>query len=286
MRKRVLIVYKKSSYEANALDKKDRNYLRLLKERNVAILRSKATHDIHIRSLERVKQSLKNIKIPFDIQERFQPIPSGKYSLVVTVGGDGTFLETSHYLKADEVLMGINSVPEESVGFFCHSTAGNFLKKMELFFQKRLRTRILHRLQISIDGKKVGPPILNDLLFTSLNPAGTTRYLLKIGKTREEQKSSGIWVSPAPGSTAATLSAGGRRLSPTSRKLQYVVREPYEPKKPYRLIRKVFNPDQRLEIISMMDEAAACIDGPHLVYPVRRGSRIVIQNAKLPIRVI
>ncbi len=283
---RVLIVYKKSSYEAHAIDQKDRNYLRLLQEGNVAIRKSKTTHDRHVDSLETVKTHLRRLKIPFDVRLRYDLDAIRGHDLVVTIGGDGTFLEASHYLERG-VLLGINSVPQESVGFFCRATAENFLEKIYQYLQGSGSLQTLHRLAIQIDGRRLGPLVLNDLLFSNQNPAGTTRYVLKTQKKSEEQKSSGVWVSPAPGSTAATKSAGGRVLPLDSERFQYVVREPYTPAgKKYRLIRGVLNPRERVEILSMMDEASLFIDGPHVCTPIHRGSRIVVTHADKPIRAI
>jgi hypothetical protein len=66
-----------------------------------------------------------------------------------------------------------------------------------------------------------------------------------------------------------------------------VVREPYAPPgKSYRLLKGVLDRKKTVEILSMMDEAALFVDGPHIVYLVRRASRIVIKNAMEPIRAI
>lgn len=284
--RKVLIVYKKSSYEAHALDQRDRNYLRLLKERNRAIRRSKWTHDIHLGTLETVKGHLRGIGIPFEVRLRYHLKPIRKYDLVITIGGDGTFLETSHYLDAG-LMMGVNSVPEESVGFFCRTTSENFLEKIYRAIEGTCPIQTLQRLALWVDKKQLGPTCLNDVLFTNRNPAGTTRYLLKVRGLREEQKSSGLWVSPAPGSTAATRSAGGQSLPLGSQKIQYVIREPYEPSgKRYRLTHGILGPREQVQLLSMMDEASLFVDGPHLMFPVRRGSTVVIRNANRPIRAI
>lgn len=283
---KVLIIYKKSSYQAHALDQRDRNYLRLLKERNRAIRRSKLTHDIHLDTLETVKGHLRRVGIPFEVRLRYHLKPIRKYDLVVTIGGDGTFLETSHFLD-EGVMLGVNSVPVESVGFFCRTTSDNFLEKIYQYLEGACPIRTLHRLELRMDGKRLGPYCLNDVLFTNRNPAGTTRYVLKVRGLREEQKSSGLWVSPAPGSTAATRSAGGRSLPLGSQKIQYVIREPYEPSgKRYRLTRGILGPREQVRLLSMMDEAALFVDGPHLMFPVRRGSTVVIGNANRPIRAV
>jgi NAD+ kinase len=285
---RVLIVYKKSSYEEHALDQKDANYLRLLKEQHPAIRRSKRTHDVHIDAFETVKKRLAALRISYDVRLRTKLKPIRGYDLVLTIGGDGTFLETSHYLK-DGVLLGINSVPEESIGYYCKSTADTFLEKIYGYLQGSCRIQTLHRLTIAVDGKPVWPLALNDVLFANTNPAGTTRYVLKVRSRHyeEEQKSSGLWVSPAPGSTAATRSAGGRALPLSSSKIQYVVREPYAPPgRHYRLLKGVLTAREGVEIQSMMDDAALFVDGPHITQVIRRGARVVIRNAMEPIRAI
>lgn len=283
---KILIVFKKSSYEEHVLDEKDRNYLRLLRERSIATRKSKSTHDIHMDTLETVKNHLKTLRIPFDVKRRFQLSAVRGYDLVVTIGGDGTFLETSHHLE-DGLILGVNSVPKESVGYYCKATADNFLEKIYEFIAGHSRTQTLHRLSMTIDGKRVGPYALNDILFANTHPAGTTRYTLKVNGRSEEQKSSGLWISPAPGSTAAIKSSGGKALPIGSRLLQYVVREPYAPPgKKYRLLKGVLKPHQQVEIFAMMDGAAVYVDGPHCEYPVKRGDRIVIRNADKPIRAI
>ena len=286
MIRKILIVYKKSSYQEHALDKKDGNFLRLLRERNLAIKKSKNTHDVHMDTLETVKMRLRELKIPFDIRLRYTLSPIRGYDLVITIGGDGTFLETSHYLETG-VILGVNSVPRESIGYFCKANSENFLEKIYLYLDGRAPMQTLHRLEMVIDGKKELPLALNDILFTNQSPAGTTRYLLKIGKNQEEQKSSGLWISPAPGSTAAIHSAGGKKLPLGSDKFQYIIREPYAPPgRIYQLVHGILNPRQKVEILSMMDDASLFVDGHHRVRPIKRGSQIIIQHAANPIQAI
>ena len=283
---RILIVYKKSSYQVHALSKKNSRYLKLLKEKNIVTRTSKTSHEIHLETIASVKRSLHELKIPFDVRLRYNLREISGYDLVITIGGDGTFLETSHYLQ-DGYLMGINSVPFESIGYYCKANAENFLEKLFQFIEGKANIHPLHRLQFTIQGldkeKVSGFLALNDILFTNHNPAGTTRYLLKIGNTVESHKSSGVWISPAAGSTAAIHSAGGRALPITSEKFQYLVREPYEPRQPYTLKKGILVPKAHVEITSNMDNARLYIDGPHISYKILRGSRVTIQQSNNPI---
>jgi len=229
---------------------------------------------------------LRNLRIPHDVCLRTQLKHIHRHDLVLTIGGDGTFLETSHYLRKG-LMMGINSVPKESVGYYCKATAKTFPDKLYEYLRGYCKIQTLHRVSVTVDGKDFWPLALNDVLFANTNPAGTTRYALQVGRAKEEQKSSGLWISPAPGSTAATKSAGGRALPLGSTNIQYVVREPYAPSgKSYKLKKGVLKAPGSIKIFSMMDDAALFLDGPHIVYSLRRGSRIVIRNAMKPIQVI
>jgi NAD+ kinase len=289
--RKVLIVYKKSSYETKALELKDPNYLRLLKKQSLATVRSKSTHNRHVETLKSVREQLSRLGISYDIclRTRLKPgqIIRG-YDLVMTIGGDGTFLETSHHIDDKKtVMMGVNSVPRESVGYYCKVTSKNFSEKIEAFLENRAKICSLHRLKVSLGGKMRPPLALNDILFSNTHPAGTTRYRLKIDGQEEEQKSSGLWISPAPGSTAATKSAGGRTLPIGSKHFQFVTREPYAPPGRHVLLKKgILEPDDELRILSVMDEAALWIDGPHVMHPVPRGTIISIRRSDRPIRAI
>ena len=81
----------------------------------------------------------------------------------------------------------------------------------------------LSRMSVIRNGAPVSTRVLNDALFCHRSPAATTRYILKLGKLVEEQKSSGFWIGPAAGSTAAQRSAGGKILPLASTDLQLVV---------------------------------------------------------------
>lgn len=284
--RKVLIVYKKSSYETHVVEERDRNYLKLLRVGNIATRKSKSVHREHRSCFARIKTDLRELGIPFDVRLRYHLRSIRGYDLVVTIGGDGTFLETSHFLN-EGVLMGINSAPSESVGFYCRANRWNFRYKLVSLLRGRQRLQKLSRLRVDLPHGKSIPLVLNDILFANRNPAGTTRYLLSVGQKREEQKSSGIWIAPAPGSTAAVHSAGGKILPLSSEQFQYVVREPYQPYgKRYRYLKGVLGGGQRIKILSMMDEAVLYVDGPHRCYPIQRGTTLTIRQSDRPINAV
>src|SRR5205814_102880 len=96
---------------------------------------------------------------------------------------------------------------------------------------------------VRINGDVVTSRVLNDMPFCHQSPAATARYIVEHRGVVEEQKSSGMWIGPAAGSTAAQHSAGGKVLPLTSADLQMVVREPYKPRgKPYKLTHLIVKP--------------------------------------------
>ena len=124
------------------------------------------------------------------------------FDLVITVGGDGTFLEASHHIKANTPILGVNSDPQRSVGFFCACNAENFENFFNgLSIQPKLQ---LNRLSLFIDKSPIGPPVLNDVLFANPNPAATTRYQIN----NNSYRNSGLLISTGAGSTAWSFQEG------------------------------------------------------------------------------
>jgi NAD+ kinase len=284
--KKALIVYNKPLHQLHILETKDPHYLRLLRGRHVTTKNWRAVHDEHQRTLEGVQRTLSLLGIETDILFRKKLKKVGNYDMVITVGGDGTFLETSHYLDKQAIL-GVNAAPVDSTGALCHTRMENFLSVMIDLLTGDLKPMPIPRLKIKI-GKKTLPTLaVNDVLFANHSPAGTSRYLIRTEKQREEHKSSGVWVSTGTGSTAAIRSAGGIPLAPTRRCLQYVVREVIpSPEKKFKLLKGILPKGKKLRFISKMRQGAVFIDGNHIEIPVPYGETVEIGSDGTPLRAI
>jgi NAD+ kinase len=204
----------------------------------------------------------------------------------VAVGGDGTLLAASHSVVRAPIL-GVNSAPEHSVGFFCSAQRVTFRGMLERALAGKLPSVELTRMAVAVNGRLRTKHVLNEALYCHSSPAATSRYLLRHGKSTEEQRSSGIWIGPAAGSTAAQRSAGGRVLPLASRGLQLVVREPYTPSgRPYGLIKLAIPDGDVVHVESKMDDAALFFDGPHRHVPVRLGDRVSFFASDEPLSVL
>ncbi|MBK6514773.1 MAG: NAD(+)/NADH kinase [Polyangiaceae bacterium] len=284
---RVAYLVKRSSWSAIREQGSASRMQELVRRKDPTVARLKSTHDAHERTVEEVLSAFESLGVQATaIGPRTRDITSSRYSLVVTIGGDGTLLRASHRV-ADVPVLGINSAPLSSVGFFCGVTDGDVLPALERALDGRLPSRTLTRMAVTIEGKLVTSRVLNDALFCHQSPAATSRYLIEVGGLVEEHKSSGFWIGPAAGSTAAQRSAGGRVLPLQSTALQLVVREPYTPKgERFRLVKVLAKDDERIIVRSKMREAALFLDGPDVVVHPRFGDVITFQKSSEPLQLL
>jgi NAD+ kinase len=225
-----------------------------------------AADDEHRRTLATVRESLRARSVDFieivpDCATPRELSRLGTADLVISIGGDGTFLAVSHHVSTGAIL-GVNSAPRDSVGHFCAARRSDVGHCLDTILAGRLQPARLLRLQLELDGRRVPSPVLNDLLIVHSCAASTTRYRLRVGTRSEEHRSSGIWISTPAGSSAGIRSAGGRLMPAGSRRFQYRVRELYrEPGRSYRLAAGFLDGDAAFVVTSAMSEGRIFVDG-------------------------
>ncbi len=235
----------------------------------------------HQSSLAQVCEVLQKHRLSYKVLRRERLCSTIRESLVITVGGDGTFLHASHFANASHLLLGINSVPEASHGAFCISHAEGFEKVVLKLLAHQAPITPLSRLEAKKNGKSLPFLALNDILFANVSPAGTSRYWIQAGKKREEQKSSGVWIATPSGSTAAIRSAGGKILPKHSRQFQFLVREPFQQgKTKLKLLKDVLRAQEKLILNPQMSRAGLFIDGAHIHHDLKLGDKIEIKLSK------
>jgi len=278
-RPRVLVIYKKSAYQLMVRERKNARARALLDRKDRAVERLLASHEDHVSTIHEARELLDKLGVHATFRYRADADTADVFDLIVTLGGDGTLLWASH-LVGRQPMLAINTAPRDSVGYFCAGTKDNLEEVIVGALEHTLAKTELTRVQIAMDGEIVSKRVLNDVLFCHECPAATTRYLIKQGELEEDHKSSGLWIGPAAGSTAAQRSAGGRVLAPTSTQIQYVVREPYMPNGTrYKLTKGLIESDEQLLITSKTHGGRLYVDGPHLRRKVALGSEIVVKRS-------
>ena len=285
--KRVLVVYKKSAYQLHVVERKDPWLRRLLRASHPDALDWLAAHRVQQRTLDAVVRSLRSLGVRETLVYRERLRPATGYDLVLSVGGDGTVLQASHFMK-DTPLLGVNSDPTRSEAVFCAATASDVHRVVRDALEGRLPALLLYRLAVALNGRRLGPLALNDVLIAHEDPATMSRYRLRLGARCEDHKSSGLWVAPAAGSSSAMAAAGGRRLPWGAKRFQYRPRELYQGRLTRcRLTGGQLSPPRCLELVWLMREGAVFLDGPHLKHRLRFGDRVTVSlSPQHPFRVL
>ncbi|HLC66851.1 MAG TPA: NAD(+)/NADH kinase [Candidatus Nanoarchaeia archaeon] len=238
------------------------------------------------RTLEIVKQTLLHAGVAALIVERNRVDQKccWQKDLIITVGGDGTFLRASHFVE-DVPMLGVNSEPKRKVGFFTRSTAQDFAEKFQRLRNGKYHLRQLPRLKVHIDGDEIPERALNEVFFGDRLPFKMCRYQLRVEGKKEEQRSSGVLISTGAGSHAWMQSAGGKRFSLTAEKMEYLVREPYHDLNRKGMLHQGFT-NRKIHLLSRDTNNFLVIDALSKTYPMPVGSRATIELAKRKIQMV
>ncbi len=269
--KNALVLYKHSAYE-NYFLKRGSSFRRQPRDFNPKdVSPFKSAHSEHYKTLSFIEDILRKKMVPYRKHARSSKIDFDRFDFVITVGGDGTFLEAARNVKGQAIL-GVNSDPKSSVGRFCFGNVSNFTALLERYLHGTAPSRWLQKILLKFLKQKVSACVTNDLLICHSNPAAMSRYQITVKGVEEIQHSSGVWVATAAGSSGAIKSAGGQALLFTSRKFQYQPRELYEKKGGgYRLKGGILSPGQTIRVKSLMRNGVIFIDGSHVRFPFHFG---------------
>ena len=284
---RAVVVYKKSAYQLHVVERRDAHLRRLLRRGHPDLREMRIAHAVHEETLARVIDTLQSLKIRSRFVYRARLGTIAPDELVIAVGGDGTLLQAAHAVQ-QQLLLGVNADERRSEAVFCAATKETVVQVVRQVWAGRVPIRRLSRLRLSLNGRPQRPLIVNDVLLAHPDPATMSRYRLRIGPRREAQKSSGLWVATAAGSSSAILAAGGIPLSWTTRRFQYRPRELYQGRLSRNQLRGgVLAPHARVEVTWLMREGAAFIDGPHVRYPLQFGDHLTIALSKTePLQIV
>jgi NAD+ kinase len=279
--RKVLVVHKKSTYQIQAEEHKEARFLKLIEEGNEVVNRVKIAHEEHMETLAAVHAELTSRNIEFksvsrsEMEAHVQDI-----DLIISVGGDGTFLDASHAVS-DVVVLGVNSSGSSSFGHFCLAKKDSFAATLDAIEAETLKPIEILRLEVAINGETVPELVLNEVLIAHSNPAATSRYIIEVGDMKEEQRSSGLWISTPAGSTGSLRSAGGVVMPIDDQQYQYFVREPCQrPGQHWALLMGLVSGNTDTTITSEMRTGEIYIDGPHIIYPLTIGDKLTIKRSK------
>src|SRR4030042_1726735 len=140
-----------------------------------------------------------------------------KSDLVITLGGDGTFIKAANLLE-DSLILGINSNPDLSEGALTLINL-NELHKLKEILSGKFSIGLSQRAKITINGKPANIFATNEIYIGCEFQFHSSRYKIIFNGIEEEHRSSGVIVSTGTGSGAWFNSAGGKIFNPDEEKL-------------------------------------------------------------------
>lgn len=200
-------------------------------------------------------------------------------NFMLSIGGDGTFLESVSMLEESYVpVVGINF---GRLGFLAHISSEDIPLAIDQIFKGDFTVDQRTALQVSLENNPFGrfPFALNDL---TIQKKGTTMITINAyidGEFLCTYWADGLIISTPTGSTAYSLSVGGPIVSPNSRNLVI------SPIAPHHLtVRPLVIPDDSeliLEVTSREEEILISLDSRSL--PIK--SKISLKVSKAPFHV-
>ncbi|EFJ19356.1 hypothetical protein SELMODRAFT_419186 [Selaginella moellendorffii] len=307
--RRVLVLLKRSAYDLYVARHRDPAFVNGSAEKTKVVENLLDRHRVHESTVQKCKDVLANMSLSWDLLLRDElHSPIRNVDLVVTVGGDGTLLQASHYLDDSIPVLGVNSDPTKtdevqeqqmeefdatrSRGYFCAATSEDFEQVLGKVISGKLQPKTLRRISTTIDGTLFSTPALNDVLLAHPNPAAVSRCTFSVVNQQTKSgslihsRSSGLRVCTAAGSTAATLSAGGFAMPLESKELQYMLREPILPHpKQKNLMHGFVGSTEAIQVTWGCRQGSIYFDGAHVSAPIKFGTVVTISASGPPVKV-
>ncbi len=258
--------------------------------KNILIVYTKPVTKEDRLTLSKVKTVLNKLKISYTVVERnrLKGIYFNNKDLIITVGGDGTFLRTSHFIKNNHPIFGVNSDIKMKEGFFLEADRRDFEAKINRIIKGKFRIRRFARLEAKVNNKKVPELALNEFYIGSDKEYIASRYYLKINGDKERQKSSGVLVATPAGSYAWIKSCGGKKLKLDTKKFEYIIREPYEGSLSgkYRLKKGILNRGKEITLVSDMKKGMLVVDSLGKEYFFNKKDKVKVKMSNKDLEVI
>jgi len=247
-KKLILIVEKLTDLEYVQMDQDEKCDL------TEGLYEMKKYYQTHQNSKQKLIKLLKKHNLSFDIikGEMVEKVDFDCYKIVLSLGGDGTFLRTAKKVK-QQLMAGVNSQPGKSVGKLTAFQSSNLENLIVKLLEFKTNTKNFenfeswNRLRACLNGKKLDFLAVNEVFFGVEKIYKTSRFILKEKDRKTLFYSNGALVTTFQGSTAFYFSAGGKNLQNSSQ-LGFISLMTYL-KRGQKDCNFVFNPDQKIILI-------------------------------------
>ena len=234
-----------------------------MKITNALVVYTASSSAVEKKSMAQVMKTLLDHGIRAIAIERRRLLASlaRKADVLVSVGGDGTFLYCTHYLPEGVPIIGVNANPKEKEGYLLPVNAKTISSLLSKIKEGKESCHELATLECSVNGKKLPLIALNEFYIGAAKSYRTSRYEMVMDGKKEVHRSSGVIAATPVGVNAWARSAGMSIHIPEG-SFAYVIREPYENKvfSDYRFKKGILKRGQQVCVISKMEDGVVVAD--------------------------
>jgi len=228
---------------------------------------SKPVKSVFKKSLELAKK-LKDVKVFFDSTNGkkynlpWQKIENFKGDMIITVGGDGTFLWTSH--KTNLPILPLRA---EGIGFLTRGDIKDVLKNPKIILEKKYKIKKYPKINI------FGNNATNEVVISRPKPSKIIKLQLTIDGESFSFMGDGLIISTPLGSTGYNLSAGGPIIYPKLKAFSITPIAPFNSK-----IKPILIPiDKKIKIDIEKNDCFVILDG-NVEKSLSKGESFVVKK--------
>jgi len=286
MEKKVLLVEKVTKLEYYQA-KGEPRFRRRHEERMINLLRD---HNHHNGFTEKLVEILDNSGADYDRYrvDRIKDIDFTRYGMIITSGGDGTFLKAAEKING-QAIVGMNSTytgsNEGSAGGLTVIDKRN-LYEIKRIFTEDYRIEKWGRLYASINDKIIDDLAVNDI-YAGHSKSYKSSYLEVIIEPESESfVSSGAVISTGMGSHAWFRSAGGTQFRNELDVFGIIIREAFEKREKYKFTSRILSSKEKVVIYPERDDYVVVFDSKDKEHPVTTADYVTIGLSDESINVV
>lgn len=286
MEKKILLVEKVTNLEYHQA-KGNPKFRRRHEEKMIKLLRDHKRHNEFTGKLVKI---LDTSGADFDRHkaDKIENIDYANYSMILTSGGDGTFLKAAENING-QTIVGMNSTysgsNEGSAGGLTIIDKRN-LYEIRRIFTGDYRLEEWRRLYASINGRKIDDLAVNDIYVGHPKSYKSSHLEVIIEPEGESFVSSGAVFSTGMGSHAWFRSAGGTQFKNELDLFGIIIREPFEKKEKYKFTSRILSEKEKVVIYPERDDYVVVFDSKDKEYSIATEDYVTIGLSDRSINVV
>ncbi|QQG35126.1 MAG: NAD(+)/NADH kinase [Deltaproteobacteria bacterium] len=232
---------------------------------------------------------LNDAKVIYSIVSRDKVVSTARlaqYDIIITVGGDGTLLGVCHYVSG-QIVIGVNSNLEKSVGGLCVANKLNFKEIFNDIIGLKLYPLELVRIKVSSDTLLVGHSACNDIMLVKKNKMGLLTLEVNFGCLKEQFKCTSLIISTPCGSTGIIRDFGGEKIGIKCSYLQWLATGLWNMNRgEYLLASGILKAAEKIYILSPDHDIAVFIDGNYCSFSLAKGMQLSVELSLEKIKLV